>query len=93
MSSTNPSEIIRADDYIEYYIFPDLSSCSSNTKDVDDFLDALISNLNVDIEQITKDYIWHKDPFCLVKCNSTLLNESQQNEGNASSNIVFNELF
>lgn len=75
MASQKSLETIRADDYIEYYIYPDLGQQLTSIEHTDKLLDELIVNLNADVGKLAADYIWHRDPIRLVKCNSLPLNE------------------
>lgn len=84
MASKNATETIRADDFVEYFLFPDLSEIKSGSKNEEDFLRDFLQNVSGDIKPHLEHYIWHKDPFRLIpRCgNSNLLNEEHtENEG------------
>jgi hypothetical protein len=49
-------EDVRAEDFVEYYIFPNHNSVSS-----------ALDEINKKVSSYVKDYIWHKDPFFLKK--------------------------
>lgn len=84
MASQKATETIRADDFVEYFLFPDVSEVTSGGKQEEENLRELAENINTDIRPYVQNYIWHKDPFRLIpRCgNSNLLNEEQKdNEG------------
>ncbi|XP_063701385.1 protein ecdysoneless [Culicoides brevitarsis] len=62
----------REDDFVEYYLYPDLSG---NAKNIEDILDQI----NIKIHEYTKEYIWHKDYFSLTAYKT--------NEDNVLGNI------
>lgn len=64
MDATKGTEIIRADDFVEYYLFPSLEELSGNN--VDEKLDNFLREINECVQQLTVDYIWHKEPFQMV---------------------------
>jgi hypothetical protein len=47
-------EDVRAEDFLEYFIFPTHNNLSS-----------ALAEINAKVNLYTKDYIWHKDPFFL----------------------------
>jgi SGT1 protein len=49
-------EDVRAEDFVEYFIFPNHNSVSS-----------ALDEINKKVSSYVKDYIWHKDPFFLKK--------------------------
>jgi hypothetical protein len=49
-------EDVRAEDFVEYFIFPNHNSVSS-----------ALDEINKKVSSYVKDYIWHKDPFFLNK--------------------------
>lgn len=84
MSLNQATETIRADDYVEYYLFPDLSTVNGFQDNEEHFLRAFMDKINDSIKEHVKNYIWHKDPFLLIPRwgNSNLLNEEQsENDG------------
>lgn len=58
------TEVIRADDFVEYFLFPSLDALSGNN--ADEKLDNFLREINECVQQFTVDYIWHKEPFQLV---------------------------
>lgn len=64
MGSKNITEIIRADDFVEYFLFPSLDELLGN--DIDEKLDRFLAEVNECVRAFTKDYIWHKEPFQLI---------------------------
>jgi hypothetical protein len=73
-------EIVRNDDYIEYFLFPKLDQLPEG--DEDDALAVLLAQINEISSTYTKNYIWHKDPFSLKarNSNSHLLNPESKGE-------------
>lgn len=49
-------EDVRAEDFVEYFLFPKHNSVSS-----------ALEEINKKVSSYVKDYIWHKDPFFLKK--------------------------
>lgn len=81
MSSQQITETIRADDFVEYYLFPDLSSIDIKDNEesvLKKFLDEVYGSLSTYLN----GYIWHKDQFQLIPRwgNSNLLNEDQEED-------------
>lgn len=66
-------EIVKNDDFIEYFLFPHIDQSEGEEDDV--LADALMQ-INELSSAYTKSYIWHKDPFSLKarNKNSHLLN-------------------
>lgn len=80
--SANPStETIRADDFVEYFLFPDTSA---NGENAEEFLNTFLNDVSNSIKSFVENYIWHKDAFRLIARwgNSNLLNENvSENDG------------
>lgn len=77
MAARRGTELIRADDFVEYFLFPSLNECNGNT--VHDKLVNFLHDVNEIVEKFTVDYIWHKEPFQLVARTaqtSTFFNET-----------------
>lgn len=62
---------IRADDFVEYYLFPNLELNNGIKKD-EEFLAKYLQEINKSVKEFTKDYIWHKEPFQLFVHNSNI---------------------
>lgn len=73
--STIPLETVRTEDYIEYYLFPDLKS----NLPVEDVLQTVIQQINTIADRFCEKYIWHKDGFRVTPrySNASLLIENQ----------------
>lgn len=62
-------ETVRAEDYIEYYLFPDVAqtpnanASSSSTEAVADILEQTARRVTEIASQFAAKYIWHKDCF------------------------------
>ena len=67
-------ETVRADDFVEYFLFPNLNSNAA--EDNESNLDMVVLEINRIIERYCKEYIWHKDEFRLTP-RSNLLLENQ----------------
>lgn len=73
-------EMVRNDDFIEYFLFPNVGDVSEGQED--DALGAVLKRVNDIASAFTSNFIWHKDPFS-VKArnrNSHLLNPDSQGE-------------
>lgn len=84
MSLNQATETIRADDFVEYYLFPDLSVGNGFPDNEENFLRTFLDEVCDSIKEYVQNYIWHKDPFRLIPRwgNSNLLNEEQsENDG------------
>lgn len=73
-------EIVRNDDYVEYFLFPNITAVSENQEE-----EILIETLKqvTEISKLyTSNYIWHKDEFNLKarNRNSHLLNPEGKGE-------------
>lgn len=60
----NATEVIRADDFVEYFLFPSLDQLNGN--DIDEKLEKFLHEINEFVRNFTKNYIWHKEPFQLI---------------------------
>lgn len=54
-------EVVKSEDFIEYFLFPDLNEAEENDKE--GLLKDLIQKINEIAKAYTSKYIWHKDPF------------------------------
>lgn len=64
MDAKKGTEVIRADDFVEYALFPSLDELSGNN--ADEKLENFLREINESVQKFTVDYIWHKEPFQLV---------------------------
>lgn len=73
-------EIVRNDDFIEYFLFPTIDHVAEAQEDA--ALDELLRQINEISSSYTSNYIWHKDPFNLKarNRNSHLLNPDAKGE-------------
>lgn len=73
-------EIVRNDDYVEYFLFPDIDQVSEHRED--EILSEILNQVNSIAGAYTSNYIWHKDPFALKarNRNSYLLNPESKGE-------------
>lgn len=73
-------EIVRNDDYVEYFLFPNIDQVSESEEE--EILNEVVKQVNEISSTYTSNYIWHKDPFG-VKArnrNSHLLNPESKGE-------------
>lgn len=71
-------EVVRSEDFIEYFIFPDLNQHNENDKD--EILKDLHQKINEIAKLYTSNYIWHRDPFTIRSKNfSSILSSSESN--------------
>lgn len=79
MESNKVTETIRADDFVEYFLFPSLDELPGTSEE--EKLDRFLQEINGHVNIFTKDFIWHKEPFQLIARSgdtSKLLNENEQ---------------
>lgn len=68
---------IRADDFVEYLLFPNLEITNGIKNDTNN-LDEYLKTINLSVKEFVGDYIWHKEPFQLyVHDSSTKLLDVQ----------------
>lgn len=60
-------EIVRNDDFIEYFLFPNIDQVSEANED--EILHESLKQVNAIASVYTSNYIWHKDPFGLKARN------------------------
>lgn len=79
MADKSVLETVREDDFVEYFIFPQLNS-NENEEIV---LNNYLTKINNAIRNQTKDYLWHKDEFNVTTRPKTshLLNEDFDKRG------------
>lgn len=75
-------EIIKSDDYIEYFLFPQLNAPSDELEVEENILKEVLVKVNNLAEEYCDSYIWHKDPynFKVKNRNSHLLIDNSENE-------------
>lgn len=73
-------EIVRNDDFIEYFLYPNIDQASESEEE--DVLIEFLKKINEISSNYTSSYIWHKDPFVLKarNRNSHLLNPESKGE-------------
>lgn len=80
-----PTETIRADDFVEYFLFPDLSQSNgidSGNNNASDSLEQIRTRITEESNKFIGDYIWHKDRFQLiVKSDNLKLTNDNDEEG------------
>lgn len=74
-------EDVRAEDFVEYFLFPKHKSISS-----------ALDEVNKKVSSYVKDYIWHKDPFFLKKVESSENNGIKLNK-NVFNFITLRSIF
>ncbi|XP_060535573.1 protein ecdysoneless [Cylas formicarius] len=63
-SIKNALQLVRADDFVEYYLFPSIDS--RDEKDQETTLNTVLQKANKIVEKYAKNYLWHKDAFKLT---------------------------
>lgn len=88
-----PLETVRTDDFIEYYLFPDLSQIETEKNDT-------LQTICEQIQQIAikhcENYIWHKDSFRVTPRygNANLLTENPIDDcGNLNKHLFLFSIF
>lgn len=82
MSVEQCTETIRADDFVEYFLFPDLKQTAGidgDSNNVSDSLERIRTQIIAEAEKFVGNYIWHKDPFQLI-VNATNLKLTNDND-------------
>lgn len=64
MDPNRATETIRADDFVEYFLFPSLEELPGN--EPDEKLNNFLADVNNCVRRFIGDYIWHKEPFQLI---------------------------
>lgn len=64
MEAKGGTEVIRADDFVEYFLFPAIDDLNGNS--TVEKLENFLAEINECVQKFTVDYIWHKEPFQLV---------------------------
>lgn len=78
-------ELVREDDYVEYFLYPDYSNFDSN-----EGIEKLLEEIHSVVKEYAKEYIWHKDPFNLkIKGNKSNILENILKEGLKESLVDF----
>lgn len=74
-------EIVRNDDFIEYFLFPSIDPLPENE---DEVLNEILKQVINAANSYTSSYIWHKDSFNLKarNRNSHLLNPDENGKLN-----------
>lgn len=85
--STGPLKTVRAEDFVEYFIFPVVQCSETAPGNVEGaVLDKTIQRIEAVSNKFCKNYIWHKDAFRVSARygNSNLLieNSNLDNCGN-----------
>ncbi|KAL3284741.1 hypothetical protein HHI36_018886 [Cryptolaemus montrouzieri] len=81
MNGSNILECIREDDFIEYFLFPDLGFLSEDEQEL--ILNETLQKCEDIVRDITRHHLWHKDGFSLRPRTSNtnkLLEGTQKNE-------------
>lgn len=64
MDPNRATETIRADDFVEYFLFPSLDELPDT--EIDNKLTKFLADVNECVRKFVGDYIWHKEPFQLI---------------------------
>lgn len=64
MTSTDSLlQLIREDDFVEYYLFPPIES--KNNIEQEKILSSILEKANKIVNKYVTGFLWHKDPFKL----------------------------
>ncbi|KAK3924166.1 LOW QUALITY PROTEIN: Protein ecdysoneless [Frankliniella fusca] len=69
-------EDVQAEDYVEYFLFPDGIPGDISKKEVNDYLKNVFSVISCCAAEHKREYIWHKDPFNIAPISDTHVDES-----------------
>jgi hypothetical protein len=65
-------ENFRAEDFVEFYLFPDINPENNEVESKDKVLDDLLSQVNEIASAYCSNYIFHKDPFKIHKNENSI---------------------
>lgn len=85
-------EFIREDDFVEYFLFPQVKA--ENGPEIILELENLLEEVNKLLERFEKDYIWHKDVIKLTaRTNSSemLFDDDTEKRGTTIKSIFLNQ--
>lgn len=74
-------EFVREDDFVEYFLFPEINAACEN---LDEELEKILEEIKNLLKRLQKDYIWHKDVIKLtIRTNSSeiLLDDDTEKRG------------
>lgn len=86
--SSNVLQTIREDDFVEYYLFPELNNANENNEQ--GILSNTQNKINSIIESYCSKYIWHKDDFKVTPRlqNANLLLDTESGAGESGKLCV-----
>jgi hypothetical protein len=61
--STSPLETLREDDFVEYFLFPNIKACDIQLENEEDQLTIVQQKIQEIYKTFSKNYIWHRDSF------------------------------
>lgn len=74
---SNILETVRSDDFVEYFLYPKVEI--KDVAEQERVLSSLLKEANKLVENLSQNYIWHKDEFKLsVKTSQTNVLEDVQ---------------
>lgn len=90
MSIKEATETIRADDFVEYFLFPNIHK--ENEDDEMVFMEQFLCEINKAVKTFIDDYIWQKDSFQLI-IQTKLSQIVKENDIDGKNNSMFLLLF
>jgi SGT1 protein len=81
--SSAPLETLREDDFVEYFLFPDIKACDIQLENEEDQLTTVQQKIQEIYKTFSKNYIWHRDSFKVHPRykNFSLLTQHETGEG------------
>lgn len=92
MDRNHATETIRADDFVEYLLFPELEQLQGTTPE--EKLTNFLVDVNECVRKFIGNYIWHKEPFQLITRTTETMKLFADNDVEGKSfEICFKVLF
>jgi hypothetical protein len=82
-------EIVRTEDFIEYFIYPQLNNAiKENDEEEDKALQVVQQKIDEIVNSYTSNYIWHKDSFQLKSRNGKFHLLDIENKGTEQNTFL-----
>lgn len=62
----NSLETVREDDYVEYHLFPNISTDDLQNNSEEFYLNKYLTQVKTTVEKYCATYLWHKDRFNVI---------------------------
>lgn len=92
MSGRGSLEFVREDDFVEYFIFPQLTDEADDSEKAQRDLENVLQKVESIVSEVSRDYIWHKDEFRLTARTDrqqVLIQANGENSGSYSYFAIF----